>query len=96
MTEAGETNGWLLILDPGKLDDEKHNTNTDTEQYDSLDLNKDKECLFRIHINTLDRFSDNKDCIYTISAPKKITVTHSFLALPERDKKCQTEILEAC
>ena len=62
----------------------------------SLQNENGVEHSFRIFLNTLDGFSDMKDGSYRMINVKKMVGTDSFMAMPDEDKGCQDETLQAC
>ena len=51
---------------------------------------------FKIILGTLDGFSDSLDGSYRMATVKKMVGTRSFMALSDRDKKCQKEAYQSC
>ena len=51
---------------------------------------------FRIFLDTMDGFSDNRDGSYRMTAIKKMVGTDSFMAMSDKERECHQETLQAC
>ena len=83
-TKAGLENGLMLVLDPG------------ASTYGMTSVEKGKEDVARIYLNTLASFTDSREGSYSMSSLKRMTGTDSFMKLSDEVKNCQTESFEDC
>ena len=81
-SRAGREQGLMLLLDRiNPLNPEN---------------GKDADESFRIFLDTMDGFSDNRDGSYRLTAIKKLVGTESFMAMSDKEKECHKETLQEC
>ena len=99
-TKAGQKNGLVLIIDPGRHKDTeiKQSDHSLADQFQSFNFEQNHKVsgLASIYLNMLASFTDYRAGSYALSAPKRMTGSDSFLALPAEENKCQMESFEDC
>ena len=101
-SQVGTEYGLVLILDPGRYENELGNqVQYDQDRTSSLKLKPHGDSLhsFWIYTNTLNRagsYSINRAGAYGLSNLKKMTGTNNFLKQSDDKKKCVIKTLEDC